>query len=349
MKRWVALLSLLVSAPGFAQPLAEDLGVELHGTIAVEALGVGECNVIAENHSAGVFERIRGNQGKPMTIYRADISVFNGSGRALDHLIANYSIDAVAPDCTNWGSVDYSVDSSGTIGHIQATATPYSVAPGETLTDTKYIIVLSGDPAPIFRNWFLTFHFADIAPEDIPQVSASDRAPTATASPPPVPPCEAAVRRFDCWLELQSHPGCFVWGAYALPYESVTWSGRCDDRFAQGNGMLTLTNRSDDSWYTTLASGTRVDGKWHGTVVQKSADGTVQETPFVDGTANGAAVMTEPDGTVWEIPYVNGEWHGIVIVTATDGRRDESHWVNGALDCEVWRRPDGSVESSNCD
>ena len=39
------------------------------------------------------------------------------------------------------------------------------VAPGQTLTHTKFFIILRGDPEPRFENWSVDFDFAAAPPE----------------------------------------------------------------------------------------------------------------------------------------------------------------------------------------
>ena len=40
------------------------------------------------------------------------------------------------------------------------------------------------------------------------------------------------------WQELENNPACFVWNPYPQEKETVTWSGACADRMAQGTGTL---------------------------------------------------------------------------------------------------------------
>ena len=258
MKRWVLLLSLLFAVPGFAQRLAEDQGVELRGSIVVEAYAVGECNINEANHTEEEYERIRVNQDKPMDVYRAEFSVYNGSGRALDHLIANYAIASEWPDCTNWTSGDYTNSHwADTTGFIQATATPYSVAPRETLTDTKYIIVLAGDPAPRFEDWRFTFNFADVPADSVPPAQSSPvvggnssaQAPASTSQTSGTPglrpegitaadTCEGRDVGTACWMETGNLPGCYLWNPNLQRNDAAEWSGECSGGLIEGTGDL---------------------------------------------------------------------------------------------------------------
>ena len=79
-----------------------------------------------------------------------DFSVRNGSGRWLDHLIARYQIDSEWPDCTNWDGpgvrpVPTPAEWADSIGFIQESGRNV-VAPDQTLTQTKFFIVLERRP-----------------------------------------------------------------------------------------------------------------------------------------------------------------------------------------------------------
>ena len=66
---------------------------------AARTIRRGTCNVLESDTS---YETRRQNHGAPMDIWRLDFSVYNGSGRWLDHLIARFRIDSAWPECTNW-------------------------------------------------------------------------------------------------------------------------------------------------------------------------------------------------------------------------------------------------------
>ena len=103
-----------------------------------------------------------------MDIWRLDFTVRNGSGRWLDHLIARFQIESEWPDCTNWDvpaayQLPQGIEWAGSIGNIQESGRNV-VSPGQTLTETRYLIVLRGDPEPRFSNWSMDFDFAAAPP-----------------------------------------------------------------------------------------------------------------------------------------------------------------------------------------
>ncbi len=170
--RWglvVAVLVLAMAAHASAQRLMETDGIELLGSVRVVTDAAATCNVVEASHTEAAYERIQANHGQPLDVWQLDFSVYNGSGRWLDHLIARYGIEAKWPDCTNWsgdgpgggptGTYSEPVLWASTIGRIQETGRNV-VAPGATLTATTFILSFHED-APRFANWSVDFTFGD--------------------------------------------------------------------------------------------------------------------------------------------------------------------------------------------
>ena len=159
------VLFAAVAVEGRGRQLLEIAGVELRGDAQLVMSGGGTCNVLESDTS---YEEKKANHGAAMDIWRLDFSVHNGSGRWLDHLIARFQIEAEWPDCTNWDGPDAGqfaqpIDWAGSAGHVQESGRNV-VAPGQTLTHTKFFIVLRGDPEPRFENWSMDFDFAAAPP-----------------------------------------------------------------------------------------------------------------------------------------------------------------------------------------
>ena len=170
----------VLAADARAQQLLEIDGIELRGEAQLVMSGGGTCNVLESDTS---YEAKKDNHGAPMDIWRLDFTVRNGSGRWLDHLIARFQIDSEWPECTNWdgpdaGTFEQPIEWADSIGHIQESGRNV-VAPGRTLTETRYFIVLRGDPEPRFSNWSMDFDFAAAPPTS--DSGAPDVAPTASA------------------------------------------------------------------------------------------------------------------------------------------------------------------------
>ena len=187
MLRWdirlgmaIAVMVLGMAAAASGQRLLEVDGIELRGEAQLVMSGGGTCNVL---ESDTAYDEKKENHGAPMDVWRLDFSVRNGSGRWLDHLIARFQIESEWPDCTNWdgpeaGEFPQNIEWADSIGHIQESGRNM-VAPDQTLTETRLLIVLRGDPEPRFANWSLDFDFAAAQPPADSQSGASG-SPAAT-------------------------------------------------------------------------------------------------------------------------------------------------------------------------
>ena len=321
----LALVVLMVAADAPARRLLETDGIELRGTARVVAYGSATCHVLEEKYSAEEYARLKENEGKPLDVWQLDFSVYNGSGKALDHLIALYGIDAPWPPCTNWsdnpGGYAGTASWGGATGHIQRSAAPYSVAPGETVTEEIFIIVFHED-APRFDDWRVSFTFAEgvhaTPGAQPPQPQAAPPAPAQAAAPQPAQApglpsgisagetCAGKPEKSSCWKELADQPGCYVWDDSLKPDQTVTWSAECAGGLAEGTGELTWVWGSDREESAT-STGQLQQGKRHGHWVSRYADGDVSEGPYVEGQRHGQGVIRRADGSVRVMTWVNGE------------------------------------------
>ncbi len=262
--RSVVALVLSSAAGAHAQQLlTTDDGISLRGTVRLLQSNAATCNVIAEN-AQGSYEEMRANQGQPLHLWELEFSVFNGSGRALDHLIAYYDIASPWPPCTNWtenfqleGEYVYEqvqwVDPSGRIQHTGA-ATP--TLPNQTHTETILLLAFNG-VRPQFADWSVNYTFMEgeavALAAEAPVLSSATaghaRQPAAleTAQQAAVvdfaETCAAVAHGAECWRELLSHPGCYVWDRY-IDFRAdmaVTWTGQCSRGFVEGHGTLTAS------------------------------------------------------------------------------------------------------------
>ena len=74
--------------------------------------------------------------------------------------------------------------------------------------------------------------------------------------------CTLNARTRNCWMELASHPGCYVW-AEDWTEEKVKWSATCSGQVPAGRGRLDWfdTYRGE---YTRWEEGRFRNGKRHG-------------------------------------------------------------------------------------
>ena len=168
----------------------------------------------------------------------------------------------------------------------------------------------------------------------------------------------------ECWHQLDSHPGCYVWNSGLRAEETASWSGACGGSVAEGEGVLTWAYPEGASVYEgalvggkrhgrgrvtsgfgrveegTYANGLR-SGRWrityrpHGPAAAAAqrggiAVGSVTEGIYANGRRTGMWVERHENGDVTETPYVNGEIHGTMVWRRKqDGDGVETPFVNG--------------------
>ena len=152
-----------------------------------------------------------------------------------------------------------------------------------------------------------------------------------TAAPPAVglETCAGQPVGSECWMEVANQPACHLWNPGLAAGATVTWSGECSARYAQGTG--TARWRYDAGQQTW--QGVYVDGKRHGTWVIQESDGDVSEGLAVNGQRQGIWTWWFTNGNVLEAPYVNGEVNG----TGTECARDPGDliaWIISYIDGE---------------
>lgn len=120
--------------------------------------------------------------------------------------------------------------------------------------------------------------------------------------------------------------GCRLWNPHPLPKESVTWSGACNDGYAEGQGVV--------QWEQGGKLGTRIEatyarGKSGGTGSFVSASGVRFEGNFVDGMPLGKGVMSWPNGDRYVGDWVDGKRTGVGVLTRANGDRYEGDFIDG--------------------
>ena len=371
MRLCVVVLTFLVSVPGVAQPLAEDQGVELHGRITVAAYGYSECIVLETHHSESHYEEIKENHAERLHIYRVDLSVYNGSGRAVEYVLANAYLDAADElACTTYEEGADFVPIMPVVFPISlqeyGVGKPAALLPGETVTKTEYVRVSIDDPAPRFANRRFSFGFAD---SSIDSVAPAPRAPSVPSgqAPPASPPaaprtsgaqglngaindsnsCQlgaAGQPASQCWMEIGNRSACYVWIDKFLSqyYGPPEWSGDCAAGFGEGKGTLSFVNDGDrDDWFisTGMLSGGKKIGHW----VRENSYGFTWRGPYVDGKPHGQFVIGIPVA-VLEGAFVDGEPDGFWVETYDSGLVKQGRYERGERHGTwVLRESDGSV------
>ena len=362
-------LCVLAAGSAHAQTLLEMEGIELRGSARVLQYGAKTCNVLEHVETPTEYERKKANHGQPVDVWQLDLSVYNGSGRPLDHLIAQYNIAAEYPPCTNWtgpeaGQIPGHVEWGGWLGTIQRSGSGNPTLPGETLTRTVYMLVFRGHE-PRFDTWRLDYDFAATPttppaartePPPPPSTPRPANASAPTAAPAPVNPSETCAGKPEgtaCFMEMSDQPGCYLWTGYFFANEIRTWSGECSGGYPQGDGTLRQRYDDDEHIWEDISEGTFVDGKMHGNWTIQYANGLGAQGPFVDGRMHGDWRFIEADGVgfaegpmvdnkmhgnwtrqradghVEQGPYVDDKLHGNWTIRHADGREDQGPFVDG--------------------
>ena len=185
---------------------------------------------------------------------------------------------------------------------------------------------------------------------EVPSLETRNPSDRPTIEVNPAETCEVVNEGSACWLELDSHPGCYIWTNMALSDESADWSGQCESQIAQGFGVLSIPSADEP---VVVQEAQFVDGKLQGIVVTNFANGDVAETPYVSGEVHGTSILRRTngdtmeaisvngvrqrqitrraDGGMIETPYVNEVKHGTEIERHADGVVFETPYVNGVI------------------
>jgi len=119
--------------------------------------------------------------------------------------------------------------------------------------------------------------------------------------------------------------GCKVANPFPQPDESVTWSGRCKNGVADGEGILvwSVGGSPKDRYEGTLKDGW-AEGK--GTLVR---EGMRYSGDWKHSAQDGKGRYEGADGSWYEGEWKQGQPHGSGEYQGPDGRRLSGTWVDG--------------------
>lgn len=129
--------------------------------------------------------------------------------------------------------------------------------------------------------------------------------------------CIGQPKGTSCWMEVTGKPDCHVWNHNLQPDEIVTWTGKCAEGKAYGEGTTRWVY--DGGKKTLVATGSLKDGKVHGRWVLRWQDGKVEEGSYLNWKRQGRWVIRNANGDVDEGPYVKGKKHGQWVVRKANG------------------------------
>ena len=142
--------------------------------------------------------------------------------------------------------------------------------------------------------------------------------------------CVGKPKGSECWMELTSHPGCYVWNNSLNENVTVSWSGECVDGLGEGVGTLTASVGVDD---IIEGTGALQEGRKRGEWVHRTPGWGEGKEFYVNGKLHGESIFRWENGREDEGRYVEGEKHGYWTVRNEDGEIvEEGHWLNGKRD-----------------
>ena len=151
---------LLGASAVLAQPLYDQDGIRLHGTVRRVTASAATCHVLEASHSEAVYQQMKANEGEPLHLWEVTVSAVNGSGRWLESLTAHFNIESEWPPCTNWTADPETPASAMWTGTLRVLQKPYGMAPGDEMGETVQVLAFRGRP-PTIGRWNVNYEFAE--------------------------------------------------------------------------------------------------------------------------------------------------------------------------------------------
>ena len=364
---WAALFGagcVFCATSARAEILYDRDGIQLQGTARIITYNAATCHVLKESLPESRYEELKAHDGQPLHVWQLDYSAYNGTGKGLSYLRADFDVESEYPPCSNWtgeGPGNSATGSERYSGPVQwgnqsrTLSAPAGMGSGEVKEGVLYLAVYHTH-LPSFRRSSVHFTFGEpdqTAPPPTEKAAASpnesgpDRGQKLPSGPPsPLqyePKCVGQPKGTSCWMELSNQPGCYVWNPNLQPDETPTWTGECAESLAQGTGTLNWVSESGRS--IREETGRLQAGKYrYGQWVERWSSGIVEEGPYVEGKRHGQWVERWPGGAVEEGPYVEGKRHGQWVQRWARSTREGSYVEGKRHGQWVQRLVNGIVE-----
>ena len=129
------------------------------------------------------------------------------------------------------------------------------------------------------------------------------------------------------WIK-DKNTGCKIWNSNPAPNETITWTGKCVNGFAHGEGTL--------QWYKNSVKNGKYEGNYehgksNGQATLTYANGDKYSGSWVNGKQHGQGTYTFASGTVWTGDWINNQRTGQGTKTLLNGTIYEGSWVNGKM------------------
>lgn len=329
----------------YAQRLFESDEIELRSSTRIVAYGAGTCVVSEERETAAAYEEKKAHHGQPIDIWQLDFSVYNGSGRPFDDLVAVYRVEAAPLPCTDL-NLTTSVERPGPVARGNADGQLLrradQTAPGESVTGTSYVWA-SRDDEPRFASWTVDYSLASAPGEDAPHGMRVIRSPDGTVDHGPY----VDDRRQGNWI-IRFSNGLVEEGSYIAGRRHGPWVVTFPDGVVEEGSFV--DGKREGRWIVrfpigTVEEGPYVAGRKQGWWTVRFKAGPTEGGPYVDGRKHGRWTIRFPDETVEEGPYVDGVRHGHWVIRFANGVLEEGPYEEDTRHGR-WtvRFPNGAVE-----
>lgn len=127
---------------------------------------------------------------------------------------------------------------------------------------------------------------------------------------------------------IQDKNGCKIYNPMPQGEETVTWSGKCRDGFADGEGVLEwyIGGLMEERYEGTLSRG------WaEGVGTFTSRQGVRYQGQWKKSMQDGKGVSKSPDGSMYEGEWRAGKPHGRGTYRSPDGETIDGEWENGEM------------------
>lgn len=134
------------------------------------------------------------------------------------------------------------------------------------------------------------------------------------------------------WI-VDNSSGCKVWNPKPEPNESISWSGKCNEGTASGQGILqwyiSKSGLKEDKKLQATFEGYMSNGKSNGAGTLTASDGRKYVGDFKDGKRHGNGTETRPDGAKYVGEFKDRKPNGTGTLTQPDGRTSVSEFKEG--------------------
>ena len=171
-----------------AEILYDRDGIQLQGTARIITYNAATCHVLKESLPESRYEELKAHDGQPLHVWQLDFSAYNGTGKGLSYLRADFDVESEYPPCSNWtgeGPGNSATGSERYSGPVQwgnqsrTLSAPAGMGSGEVKEGVLYLAVYHTH-RPSFRRSSVHFTFGE-PDQTAPPPTETEKA---AASPP---------------------------------------------------------------------------------------------------------------------------------------------------------------------